>query len=67
MGIWDSKCFWNRIWLQNTIVFQGIYTKRDGKWLLDSMGIWDSKCVWDIMWVQDTIGFQDICKKGDGK
>ena len=27
----------------------GIYRKRDGKWLLDSMGIWDGKFVWDIM------------------
>ena len=67
MGIWDSKCVWDIIQLQDTIGFQDIYRKRDGKWLLDSMGIWDSKCVWDIMWVQDTIGFQDICKKGDGK
>ena len=67
MGIWDSKCIWNIIWVYDTIGFQDIYRKMDGKWLLDSMGIWDSKCVWDIIWLQDTIGFQDIYRKKDGK
>ena len=67
MGIWDSKCVWDVIWLQDTTGFQDIYQKRDGKSLLDSMGIWDSQCVWDIIWPQDTIGFQDIYTKRDGK
>ena len=67
MGIWDSKCVWHIIWLQDTIRFQDIYKKRDGKSLLDSMGIWDSKFVWNILWLQDTIGFWDIYRKRDGK
>ena len=66
-GSWDSKCVWDMIWLQDTRVFQDIYRKRDGKWLVDSMGIWDSKCVWDIIWLQDTRVFQDIYKKKDGE
>ena len=67
MDIWDSKCVWNIIWLQDIIEFQDIYKKIDGKWLLDGMGIWESKCVWDIVWLQDTIRFQDIYRKRDGK
>ena len=31
MGIWDSKCFWDILWLQNTIGFWDNYRKRDGK------------------------------------
>ena len=31
MGIWDSKCVWNIIWLQDTIGFWDIYRKRDAK------------------------------------
>ena len=45
MGIWDSKCVSDIIWLQDTKGYQDMYRKRDGKWLLGSMGIWDSKCV----------------------
>ena len=67
MLIWDSKCVWDIIWLQDTIGFQDMYMKRGGKWLLDSMGIWDSKCVLDIIWLQDNIGFQDIYRKRDDK
>ena len=38
MGIWESKGVWDKIWLQDTIEFQGILRKRDGKRLFDSMG-----------------------------
>ena len=67
MSIWDSKCVWDIIWLQDTTRFQNIDRKRDAKWLLDTMGISDSKFAWDIIWLQDTIGFQDINTKRDGK
>ena len=67
MCIWDSKSVWDIILLQDTIGFQDIYRKRDGKWLLDIMGIWYNKCVWDLIWLQDTIRFQDIDRKMDGK
>ena len=67
MCIWASKCVWDIIWLQDSLVFQDTYRKTDDKWLLDSMGIWDSKCVWDIIWLQDTIRFQDIYRKSDDK
>ena len=45
MGIWDSKCVSDIIWIQDTKGYQDMYRKRDGKWLLGGMGIWDSKCV----------------------
>ena len=63
MGIWDSKCVWDIIQLQDTIGFQDIYRKRDGKWLLYSMSIWDSKCDQDIIWVQDSIDFRIFIRK----
>ena len=31
MGIWDSKCVWDIMWVQDTIGFQDIYKKGDGK------------------------------------
>ena len=65
--MWDGKCVWDIIGLQDTIEFQDIYRKRDGKWLLDSIGIWDSKCVWDIRWLRDIIRVWDIYRKRDGK
>ena len=43
MRIWNSKCAWDIIWLQEATGCQDIYTKRDGKWLVDSMGIWNIK------------------------
>ena len=67
MGIWDSKCVLDIIWLQDTIGFQDVYMRRDGKWLLDGIGIWDSKCVWDIIWLQYITRFGDIYRKRDGK
>ena len=63
MDIWDSKCLWDIIWVQDTIGFQDIYMKMDGKWLLDSMGISDSKCLTDIIWLYDTIGCYNIYRK----
>ena len=57
MSIWDSKCVLDIIWLQDSIKFQDIYRKRDGKLLKDQMSIRDSKYVWDIIWLLDTIEF----------
>ena len=31
MGIWDSKCAWDIIWLEDTRGFQDIYEKKNGK------------------------------------
>ena len=31
MGIWDSKCVWDIIWLQDIRGFQDIYRKKDGE------------------------------------
>ena len=31
MGIWDNKCVWDIMWVQDTIGFQDIYKKGDGK------------------------------------
>ena len=31
MGIWNSKCVWDIIWLYDTIGIQDIFRKRDGK------------------------------------
>ena len=31
MGIWDSKCVGDIIWLYDTTKFQDIYKKRDGE------------------------------------
>ena len=31
MGIWDSKCVWDIIRLQDTTGFQDIYSKKDGE------------------------------------
>ena len=67
MGISDANSVGNIIWLQNTLGFQDIYIKRDGKCLLDTMGISESKCVWDMIWLQNTIGFCDVYRKRDGK
>ena len=67
MGIWDSKCVWDIIWVQDTIAFCDIYRKRDSKWLFYSFGIWNNKCVWDIRWLQDIVRFWDIYRKMDGK
>ena len=44
MRIQNSKCFWDITLVQDTIAFQGIYKKRAGKGLLDSMSIWDRDC-----------------------
>ena len=31
MGIWDSKCVWDIIWLLDTIELEDIYRKKDDK------------------------------------
>ena len=36
MRIWDKKCVWDIIWLQDSKDFQDIYKKKDDKLLLDS-------------------------------
>ena len=39
MSLWDGKCVWAKMWLQDTTDFQDIYRKVDGKWLLDTMRV----------------------------
>ena len=67
MSIWESNCILGIIGLQDTIGFQDIYRKRDGKWLLDSIGICDSKFAWYIRWLQDILRFQDNYRERNGK
>ena len=81
MGISDSKCVQNVIWLNDSTGSQDIYRKRDGKLLFSSVGIWgkddkwlldsivisDSKCDLHITWLQNTTRFQDFYRKKDAK
>ena len=64
MCVWDSKCVWDIIWLQDSLGFWDIYRKGDDKLLFDGMSIWDSKYVSGIIWLYDSRRFWMFIGKG---